>query len=105
MEELLKNIRRELRSAWRYRWYALIVAWLIAPIGWTAVLLMPDVHEATARIYVDTDSLIRNVIGEIQRSRQRLEQALVGAGGAPAQASSPSIRMRRTRCATYRSGC
>ena len=65
MEELLKNISRELRSAWRYRWYALIVAWIIGPIGWAVVLAMPDVHEASARIYVDTDSLIRNVIGEI----------------------------------------
>ena len=65
MEELLQNIKRELRSAWRYRWYALIVAWIVAPIGWAVVLTMPDVHEASARIYVDTDSLIRNVIGDI----------------------------------------
>jgi polysaccharide chain length determinant protein (PEP-CTERM system associated) len=46
------------RGAWRFRWYALIVAWLVAVAGWTVSLQLPDEYEASARIHVDTASVL-----------------------------------------------
>jgi polysaccharide chain length determinant protein (PEP-CTERM system associated) len=45
--------------AWRYRWYGLAVSWFICVAGWVLVAAMPDIYLSTARIYVDTDSMLR----------------------------------------------
>jgi polysaccharide chain length determinant protein (PEP-CTERM system associated) len=47
------------RSIWRRRWHALIVAWSICAIGWAYVIYLPNQYEAKTRIYVDTDSMLR----------------------------------------------
>ena len=65
MDEALRALLGELRKGWRYRWLGLGVAWLVAFVGWAAVLMMPDVYQASAKVYVDTDSLIRDVVGEL----------------------------------------
>ena len=36
----------------------LIVTWMLAIPGWAAVYLVPDVYEASARVAVDTNSLL-----------------------------------------------
>jgi polysaccharide chain length determinant protein (PEP-CTERM system associated) len=46
----------------RYRWYGILVAWIIAIAGWTYVVWMPDQYQSTARVYVDTDSLLRPLL-------------------------------------------
>jgi polysaccharide chain length determinant protein (PEP-CTERM system associated) len=65
MEDILKNLRAELRSAWRYRWQALGVAWVVCVIGWLAVYLTPDTYEARARFYLDTTSAIEPFVREL----------------------------------------
>src|ERR1700722_3795494 len=47
------------RGVWRRRWYAAGLAWLFCLIGWGYVLYLPNIYEAKARIYVDTDSMLR----------------------------------------------
>ncbi len=44
---------------WRHRWLALMVAWVIALAGWLFVARMPESYEASARVYVDTNSVLR----------------------------------------------
>lgn len=46
-------------SVWRYRWLAVITAWLVGLAAMGGVLLIPNQYEATARIYVDTQSILR----------------------------------------------
>ena len=46
------------RAMWRRRWYAAIVAWLIAAAGWTFVTMLPNSYETQTRIYVDTNSML-----------------------------------------------
>jgi polysaccharide chain length determinant protein (PEP-CTERM system associated) len=65
MHELTDQLLSYLRAAWRYRWYAALAAWLIALGGWTAVHLMPDRYEAQARVYVDTQSMLRPLLSGI----------------------------------------
>ena len=51
-------VRRYLAALWRYRWPAVLFAWLICAIGWTIVFLMPNIYEANARLYVDADAVL-----------------------------------------------
>lgn len=47
------------RGIWRRRLIGLVVAWIVAIGGASAVILMPDQYEATARLYVDTQSVLK----------------------------------------------
>ncbi len=64
MQEQLTYVLTELRSAWRFRWPALGAAWAVCLTGWAVVSSMPDVYEASARVYVDTTSQLRQILGE-----------------------------------------
>lgn len=44
---------------WKRRWLGLIVAWVVGAIGVGVVLYIPDKYEASARIYVDTQSILK----------------------------------------------
>lgn len=58
MHDLHVLLRRYLAGAWRHRWIAVGVAWLICAAGWATVSLMPNVYEADARLYVDADAVL-----------------------------------------------
>lgn len=62
MHELITQLLRYVRGTWRYRWWMLGVTWLVALVGWTLVARMPDVYRASARVYVDTQSVLRPVL-------------------------------------------
>lgn len=62
MKDFVGQILLHARGAWRFRWYALLVAWAIAVIGWIVVMAMPDVYEARARVFVDTDSVLKPLL-------------------------------------------
>ena len=59
MDELLRHATITIRSMWRYRWIGLAVAWSVAAIGFTTILFIPDRYEASARIYVNTASILK----------------------------------------------
>lgn len=62
MNELVAYVLAEIRKALRFRWYGLAAAWVIALGGWVYVAAMPDVYEASARVYVDTSSVLEPVL-------------------------------------------
>jgi len=62
MHELFDQLLAYLRASWQHRWYAIGVAWIVALGGWTAVYLTPDRYEASARVYVDTPSMLRPLL-------------------------------------------
>ncbi len=59
MEQLIAQIVTIAKGMWRFRWPSLAVAWLVAVIGMIIVFRVPDNFEATARIYVDTQSILK----------------------------------------------
>ncbi len=63
MQELLQQIRTEIRGTWRFRWVAMAVAWGACGIGWLYIYKMPDIYEAHAQVYVDADSRLVEVMG------------------------------------------
>jgi len=59
MDELIAEISTVVRGMWRHRWMGLIVAWVATVVGSTVVMSVPDKYEATARIFVDTQSILK----------------------------------------------
>ncbi|MBL8326193.1 MAG: chain length-determining protein [Rubrivivax sp.] len=59
MQDLVNQVINTLRGMWKFRWPALIVAWVVAVIGVVVVWRIPDQFEASARIYVDTDTILK----------------------------------------------
>jgi len=59
MNELFGQLLDYLRGIWRNRWYALGCAWVLCLIGWAVVYRMPDQYKASARVFVDTQSVLR----------------------------------------------
>jgi protein tyrosine kinase modulator len=62
MYEVWGQIVEQLSGMWRFRWRALIVAWLLALAGWAWVYALPNVYSASARVHVDTESALRPLL-------------------------------------------
>lgn len=62
MEDLLRLARLILRGMWLHRWLGVIVAWVVGLALAAAVFLTPDKYEATARIFVNTDSVLKPLL-------------------------------------------
>jgi len=58
MHDLIVKIIDEIRGAWRYRWHALAICWGLCVVGWLGVFTLPNIYQASARVYVDTQSLL-----------------------------------------------
>jgi polysaccharide chain length determinant protein (PEP-CTERM system associated) len=59
MDEILRQLLEAWRAVVRYRWIGLAVAGLIAIAGAVALSRMPDRFEASSRIFVDTQSVLK----------------------------------------------
>jgi polysaccharide chain length determinant protein (PEP-CTERM system associated) len=46
-------------AIWRHRWAALATAWGVGLVGVAAVAVIPDRYEANARLYVDTQTVLK----------------------------------------------
>jgi len=65
MDDLIRQAVVALRGMWQRRWIGLAVAWIVAIAGTIAVLRIPDKYEASARIYVDTQSVLKPLLAGI----------------------------------------
>ncbi len=59
MQDFVQQALVILRGMWKFRWPGLVVAWVTAVIGSVVVWKIPDQFEASARIFVDTDSILK----------------------------------------------
>lgn len=62
MNDQIQLLRRYVRMVWPYRWGALAGAALISIIGWGVVLYIPNEFEVSAKIFVDTRSMLRPLL-------------------------------------------
>ena len=73
-----------IRGVWRFRWTAMLVAWIVCLVGWLVVLAMTDTYSAWARVYVDTRTRLSQVtqgIGvesNIASEAEGVREALLG---------------------------
>ena len=59
MDDILRQVLGIAQGMWKFRWAALVVAWVVALAGSAFVMRIPDQFEASARIYVDTQSILK----------------------------------------------
>jgi polysaccharide chain length determinant protein (PEP-CTERM system associated) len=62
MQEALALLFTYVWGAWRHRWLALSVAWVIAIGGWIWVWQLPEAYVAKARISVDSNTVLRPLL-------------------------------------------
>lgn len=62
MHELFELLIRHARGIWRYRWYMMLVTWLVCLVGWAVVYRLPNQYLAKAQVHVDTDSVLRPLL-------------------------------------------
>jgi len=62
MDEVVRQIHLALRGMWLHRWLGVAVAWVVGIVAGLAIFMTPDKYGASARIYVDTDSVLRPLL-------------------------------------------
>ena len=62
MNETIQQVKRALREMWHRRWIGLAMAWIAALIGIAVVYRIPERYEASARVFVDTESLLKPLL-------------------------------------------
>jgi len=84
MEQLVEKLRDDIRGSWRFRWIAVSVAWAVALAGWAVLFLMPDMYEASSRVFVDTRTTLNQVTqgiaveSNVDMQILRVRQSLIG---------------------------
>ena len=59
MNQIVEEVLIALRAIWRRRWLAIAVTWGVALAGFAVVWFVPNRYEANARIYVDTQTVLK----------------------------------------------
>ena len=59
MDEVRRQAILILRGMWKHRWLGLIAAWVVGVIGFLVIDSIPDKYEAAARIFVNTESILK----------------------------------------------
>jgi polysaccharide chain length determinant protein (PEP-CTERM system associated) len=77
MQELMAQLLSHLKGIWKYRWYAVIAAWVVALAGWISVYKLPDRYEASARVYVDTQSILKPLLSGMTSSPNMEQQVSI----------------------------
>ena len=59
MEEIFRHATITLRGMWMHRVLGLCVAWVVGLAALSVLMMMPAKYEASARIFVNTDSILK----------------------------------------------
>jgi polysaccharide chain length determinant protein (PEP-CTERM system associated) len=59
MDQFLEQLYQYLHGIWLRRFWGLAVAWVVAVAGLAAAFAIPSKYEATARVFVDTESVLK----------------------------------------------
>ena len=62
MQDVIDTLLVHARGIWRQRWYMILIAWLASVAGWLVVYKLPDQYIASARVYVDTQSILKPLL-------------------------------------------
>ena len=62
MQEQLYEILSYLKGALKYKWVAIIIAWVICLSGWLYVSAMPNKYSSQAKVHVETRTMLRPLL-------------------------------------------
>ena len=76
MQDVIDALLVHARGVWRQRWYMLLIVWMVSIAGWLVVYKLPDQYRAAARVYVDTQSILRPLLSglTVDNSNQGAQQ-------------------------------
>lgn len=77
MNELLRQLLNTLRGMWHRRWIGLAAAWIAAVVGIAAAYRIPERYEASARVFVDTQTLLKPLMAGLSIQPNVDEQVLL----------------------------
>ena len=93
----LSQAQAVMRELWRSRWLALSVAWVTSAVLGAAVLTVKDRYEASARIYIDTQSVLKPLMAglafqpNIDQQLSMLARTLISRPNAELLRASPEV--------------
>ncbi|GAB3434022.1 chain length-determining protein [Massilia solisilvae] len=76
MAEMTAAIHHFLKAIGKYRWHAVAITWTFALVGWAIVLKLPNQYETSARVYVDTQTILKPLLSGMT-TLPNLEQQVV----------------------------
>jgi len=62
MQEQLYEILSYLKGALKYKWVAIIIAWVICLSGWVYVSAMPNKYTSQAKVHVETRTMLQPLL-------------------------------------------
>ena len=65
MNEQLALVYSYLHGIWNYRWKSLVIAWVVAIVGWSVVYSLPDLYSSSAVMHIDTGSTLRPLLKDL----------------------------------------
>ncbi|MFT3859355.1 MAG: Wzz/FepE/Etk N-terminal domain-containing protein [Aquabacterium sp.] len=65
MDDVIEKIFEIAYGIWRRRWIALAVAWPLAIVGAGVAMVVPERFEASARVYVNTQTMLKPLMKDI----------------------------------------
>jgi len=77
MHEKINEAYGYLHGVWRYRWSALLIAWIVGVVGWLVVYALPDQYLAKTAVHIDTSSIMKPLLKGLMVETDPSEQLLV----------------------------
>ncbi|HEX6707554.1 MAG TPA: XrtA system polysaccharide chain length determinant [Albitalea sp.] len=65
MDQLIQQVLEIVRAMWRRKWIGVAVAWAVGIAGAIGLTLVPNRYEASARVYVDTKTVLRPLMRDL----------------------------------------
>jgi len=69
MQQFLNLMMPLLTALWHWRWPSLAVAWLFCLLGWSVIALLPDRFTVSARVVVDTETILGPLMEDLAVTR------------------------------------
>ncbi len=82
MHDLIAELLGYVQSATRFKWVSMIVVWVLCLGGWGVISSLQDKYEASARVHVDTRSMLRPLLqglaiqSDIKQQIQLMQKSL-----------------------------
>ncbi|RZI86280.1 MAG: chain length-determining protein [Rubrivivax sp.] len=97
MDDIIRQVAGILSAMWQRRWIGAGVAWLIALAGASGVYVMRDRYEASARVYVDTETVLKPLMSglafqpDVEQQVRMLARTLISRPNVERLVNSPRI--------------
>lgn len=101
MNEFTRQAAILVGSVWQHRWMAVAVAWIVALAGALVVWVVPERHEARARVYVDTQTVLRPMMvglafqPDIDQQVRMLGRTLISRPNVERLVNNPAIGLEK----------